>query len=84
MFLTVMDDKYSGTPYTGRYYNLPLPINILKVLRGRRGLDKEDSSSDHRFCILSPDELLSEVCIWEFGYDWSHWFRSASHRCGCD
>lgn len=41
------------------------PTYILRKLRQREDLDENDESMDKIFNEMSPDAVLSEVCMWE-------------------
>ena len=59
------------------------PIHILKRLRMRRDLDKNDTSMDQELNDLSPIEKLREIVAWELGDpNWADQILEWAKYCG--
>ena len=59
------------------------PEYILKKLRQRNDLDKDDKSRDEEFNRMSPLEKLRSVSGWELGDpDWAGQFVEWAKDCG--
>jgi len=44
-----------------------LPDSMMEALRGRRGLNKDDTSSDEEILEMSPTEIVLECAAWHLG-----------------
>lgn len=59
------------------------PEHILKILRQRQDMPKDDKSKDAQFVDLSPHEKLNEVCAWHLGdTEWGTQFIQWAKDCG--
>jgi hypothetical protein len=59
------------------------PIEILKVLRQRNGLDENDASTDDELNAQSPEQKFREVITWHLGDgSWAGSILSWAAQCG--
>lgn len=59
-----------------------IPNYMLRKLRGRRGLELDDSSKDESIKNMSPVAIVQECTAWELGdpswaYTIARWMRDA-------
>lgn len=48
-----------------------IPTHIMKILRQRMGLHKDDTSKDEEISARDWESNFSELCLWGLGSDWS-------------
>lgn len=54
-----------------------LSNHTMNALRGRRGLEDDDTSQDKKIMAMSPEEKVREVVAWELGSDgWANQIAS--------
>ena len=62
-----------------------LPRSMMIALRGRRGLEKDDTSQDEKIMAMSPESQVRQIVAWEFGDNtWTGWFANVLRETGAD
>uniref|UniRef100_A0A6H1Z7P2 Uncharacterized protein n=1 Tax=viral metagenome TaxID=1070528 RepID=A0A6H1Z7P2_9ZZZZ len=57
---------------------------MMEALRGRRGLDDDDTSQDDEIRTMSPAEIVRECAAWELGDPyWATIFAGWMQAAGC-
>jgi hypothetical protein len=42
-------------------------VGMMRALRGRRGLEADDTSQDEEIFAMKPAQIVLELCAWELG-----------------
>lgn len=62
-----------------------LPRSMMIALRGRRGLEEDDTSQDEKIMAMSPESQVRQIVAWEFGDNtWADWFANVLRETGAD
>ena len=55
------------------------------ALRGRRGLEENDTSQDGEIMAMSPENQVQQIVAWEFGdSSWANWFATVVRVTGAN
>ena len=62
-----------------------LPRSMMIALRGRRGLEENDTSQNGEIMAMSPESQVRQVVAWNLGDNaWANWFATVVRETGAD